>query len=258
MAALIANLAVLSLAADLAPRLREAVAALERGDFTAAETKLRAEVKLRPNDAEALSLLGAALDNQKKFSEADPLHRRAIAASPRSARAFGNYGYHLLLTGNERGARGAFQEALAIDRGDRYANLQLARMALAARDSKGALIYLDQLPEAQQNQPDASALRLAAFEIGGAHEEADAVFQRLSAASKNNVDLSGSLGWTLAQVGLYDRADAFLTQALALEPASFRFLYDLGVVALYGRHYDRARDLLETAVRQQQANVDAL
>src|SRR5262249_324965 len=134
----------------------------------------------------------------------------------------------------------------------------LARIALAAKDSKGALIYLDQLPETQRDQPDADVLRLAALETGGSRGESDAVFERLSAASRSNVELSGSLGWTLAQLGLYDPADSFLTQALALEPANFRFLYDLGVVALYGRRYDRARDLLETAVRQQPQNVDAL
>jgi len=246
------------MAADLTPGVREASAALQRGDFPAAENKLRAELKLRPNDVAALSLLGVVLDNQQKFSESEPLHRRAIAASPPSALALGNFGNHLLLKGDERGAREAFQKALAIDRTDRYANLQLAQFALASKDSKGALIYLDQLAAAQRGDPDAEVLRLAALEISGAREEADAVFQRLIDKSRSNAALSGSLGWTLAQAALYDRAEAFLTQALALEPANFRFLYDLGVVALYGRHYERARELLETAVRQQPENVDAL
>ncbi len=257
--ALIANLVVaLCLAADLTPGLREAAAALQRGEFAAAEMKLRGEVKLRPNDAEALSLLGVALDNQSKFSEAEPLHRRAMALAPQSARAFGNYGNHLLLKGDQRGAREAFQKALAVDRTDRYANLQLAQFALASKDTKGALLYLDQLPAAQRDDPDAAVLRLAALDKAGSHEEADAVFQRLSAGSRADAQLSGSLGWTLAQAGLYERSEAFLTQALALEPANFQFLYDLGVVALYGQHFERARDLLETAVRQQPENVDAL
>ena len=246
------------MAADLTPGVREASAALQRGDFPAAENKLRAELKLRPNDVAALSLLGVALDNQQKFSEAEPLHRRAIGANPPSALAFGNFGNHLLLKGDERGAREAFQKALAIDRTDRYANLQLAQFALASKDSKGVLIYLDQLAPAQRGDPDAEVLRLAALEISGAREEADAVFQRLSDKSRSDAALSGSLGWTLAQAALYDRAEAFLTQALALEPANFRFLYDIGVVALYGRRYERARELLETAVRQQPENVDAL
>jgi tetratricopeptide (TPR) repeat protein len=258
LAALIAGIAASCLANDITPGLREAAEALRHGDFATAETRLRAELKLRPNDAEALSLLGVALDNQQKFSEADPLHRRAIAGTPPSARAFGNYGNHLLLTGDQRGARDAFQKALGIDRTDRYANLQLAQLVLAAKDTKGALLYLDQLSAAARDEPEAAVLRLAALEIGGARAEANAVFQRLSTATQNNAPLSGSLGWTLAQAGLYERAEEFLTQALALEPANFRFLYDRGVVALYGRHYERARDLLEAAVRQQPENVDAL
>ncbi|HEY1342152.1 MAG TPA: tetratricopeptide repeat protein [Bryobacteraceae bacterium] len=258
LAALVSVCSALCFAADLAPGVRDAAAALQRGDFVAAEKKLRAELKLRPNDIDAASLLGAALDNQKKFSEAEPLHRRAIAAAPPSARAFGNYGNHLRLTGDERGARQAFQKALAIDRSDRYANLQLAQIALDAKDARGTLVYLDQLPAAQRDDPDAAVLRLAALEIGGERQEAEKVFQSLFAASRTNAEMSGAIGWSLAQAGLYDRAEAFLTQALALEPANFRLLYNLGVVALYGRRYERARELLETAVRQQPENVDAL
>lgn len=246
------------MAADLTPAVREAAGALQRGDFPAAEAKLRAELKLHPTDVAALSFLGVALDNQKKSSEAEPLHRRAIAAQPPSALAWGNFGNHLLLSGDERGARDAFQKALSIDRTDRYANLQLAQFALAAKDSKGVLLYLDQLHPAQGGDPDVDVLRLAALDIGGEREQAETLFQRLSAAAKSNAEMSGSLGWTLAQAGLNDRAEAFLTQALALEPANFRFLYNLGVVALYARRYERARDLLETAVRQQPENVDAL
>ncbi len=258
LATLIATFAALCAAADLTPGVREAAAALQRGEFSVAETKLRAELKLHPNDAEAMSLLGVALDNQKKFPEAKSLHQRAIAEAPQSARAFDNYGNHLLFTGDQRGAREAFQKALAIDRTDRYANLQLAQIALAAKDTRGALVYLDQLPAAQRDDSDAAVLRLAALETGGAREEAEAVFQRLLAGSQKDAALSGSLGWTLAQAGLYERAEAFLTQALALEPSNFRVLYDLGVVALYAQRYERARDLLQTAVRQQPENVDAL
>ena len=138
----IAFLAGMCVAADLAPGVREAAAALQHGDFAAAETKLRGELKLRPNDADAISLLGVVLDNEQKFEAAALQHRRAIAATPPSARAFGNWGNHLLMTGDQRAAREAFQKAIAIDRTDRYANLQLAQMALAAKDTRGALVYL--------------------------------------------------------------------------------------------------------------------
>ena len=43
---------------------------------------LRAELERRPGDPWVLSLLGVALDNQKKIAEAEEFHRSAVAASP--------------------------------------------------------------------------------------------------------------------------------------------------------------------------------
>ena len=81
------------------PVWREAVAAMQRGDFHAAELKLRAEVAAHPTDAAALSLLGVALDSQNQLREAAEFHRRAVAAAPRTAGVLSNYGLHLSATG---------------------------------------------------------------------------------------------------------------------------------------------------------------
>ena len=243
------------------PALQDAAAALQRGDFAAAELKLRAELKRYPNDAETLSLLGFALDSQKKFPEADSLHRRAVAAAPPSTRVLGRYGNHLLSTGDEKGARHAFQGALAIDPADRYANLQLAQLALKRKDAahaKEALLYLDHLPANQRDAPDVAVQRLAALLLSGDREAAGALFIRLSSATQQDAKLSASLGWALTEAGQFEHAETFLTHALAGDPSNFQVLYDLGVVACYARHYERARDVLETAVRQQPNNVDVL
>jgi tetratricopeptide (TPR) repeat protein len=246
---------VLASVCPLAAQFADAVAALQRGDFGAAETRLRAELKLRPKDAETLSLLGVALDNQKKFSEADAFHRQAIAAGPWSTRAFGNYGNHKLLTGDQKGAREAFLKAIAIDPGDRYANLRMAQLAVKRKDGKEALQYLERLPA---ESPDVAILRLAALDLSGDRAAADAVFARLSAETAKDAALSGSVGMALSEAGQYERAETFLTQALAADPSNFNVLYNVGVVALYAKHYERARDVLETAVRQQPNHVDAL
>ncbi len=58
----------IGLSADESPAIREALAALQRGDFAAAEQVLRPEVKARPGDSGALTLLGVALDSQKKYT----------------------------------------------------------------------------------------------------------------------------------------------------------------------------------------------
>ena len=247
------------------PLLQAATAALQRGDFAGAELPLRAELKLHPNDAETLSLLGFALDQQKKFPEAEMVHRRAIAAAFRSTRilanVFGRYGSHLLTTGDATGARTAFGKAIAAEPADRYANVQLAQLALRQKDAAHgleALEYLDHLPVGQREAPDVAILNLTALQLTGDRKTADTLVARLAAATQKDAKVSASIGWALTEAGQFDDAETFLAQAMATDPSNFQVLYDLGVVAIYARHYERARDVLETAVRQQPGNVDAL
>jgi tetratricopeptide (TPR) repeat protein len=232
-------------------------AALQREDYTLAETKLRAELKLHPANAEALSLLGTALDGQKKFAEAAAAHQRAIAASPRSATILARYAQHQYTAGDAKAASETFQRALALDPSNRLANLQFAQSALARKDARAALSYLDHIPADQQDDPEVAAQRLIALDMAGSPQAA-ALFNRLSKATENNALAGSSIGWALAQAGQYEQAETFLTQAVAADPSDFHVLYDLGVVALYAGHNERARDVLQTAVRRQPQNVDAL
>ena len=239
--------------------LKQAEASLLREDFPAAEATLRAELKLHPADAETLSLLGMALDGQKKLTEADTLHKRAIAAAPRSATILARYAQHMLTAGDGKGAFDTFQKALALDPKDRFANLQLAQWAVQQKNPKAALGYLDHIPASEQAAPDVAVERLIALDsIPVNQQEATALFTRLSKETENDATVGSSIGWMLAQAGQYDQAETFLTHAHAADPADFHVLYDLGVVALYAGHNERAREVLETAVREQPNNVDVL
>jgi tetratricopeptide (TPR) repeat protein len=241
--------------------LREAAAALQRGDYTLAESKVRAELKIHPADAEALSLLGMVLDARKEFREADAEYRKAMAAAPRSAPVLGRYANHLLAAGDENGAHDAFAQVLAIEPADPYANLALARMALKNKDAphaREALGYLDRLPTGLRDAPEAAVPRLIALDRAGDIQAADALFTQLAKATQNDSKLSSTIGWTLARAEQYAQAETFLTHTLADNASDFQVLYDLGVVALYAHDYARAREVLETAVRRQPANADAL
>ncbi len=239
--------------------LTQANAALQREDFPAAEKLLRNELKLHPTDAETLSLLGMALDGQKKFPEADALHHRAMTAAARSATIRARYAQHLLSAGDAKAAREAIQQALTLEPANRLANLQLAQAALRQKDPRGALAYLDRISAKEQNAPEVAAQRLVALDlIPDSRKEAAALNSRLSLATQNDPGLGASIGWTLAQAGQYEQAETFLTHAHAADPSDFHVLYDLGVVALYAGHNERAREVLETAVREQPRNVDVL
>jgi tetratricopeptide (TPR) repeat protein len=210
----------ISRAADL----HDAIAAMHRGDFAAAERQLRAEVAAHPDEAPALSLLAVALDNENRLQEAATFHRRALAAAPNSADVLGNYGNHLLLAGDDEGARQAYLKVVAIDSTNNGANLQLARLALKRKDAAEARRYLSRLPESALADPR----------------------------------LSFSLAVGFASAGAFADAETWFFRVLAATPADFNVLYNLGAVANAAEHFERAREVLETALRQQPENVDVL
>ncbi len=259
-------LALLCVSADRAappinqpgPDFQAAVAALQRGDSVAAEKKIRAELVAHPDEAEALSLLGVALDNQKKFAEANAAHLKAIAKDPRSVGFLHNYGNHFLMAGDLRGAHDTFMKLVELNPADDYANLQLAQLAVQANDAQGALQYLGRLPAKQMESPTVAIYMLMALDLSGNHPDADKLFAGLASSTEGDANLSAFLGRKLAEARQFAQAETFLTHALAPDPANFAMLYELGLVASNAGHNDRARDLLENALRQQPQNVDVL
>jgi tetratricopeptide (TPR) repeat protein len=245
-------------AADDAAAIRDAVAAMQRGDFVSAEQKLRGELGAHSADARILSLLGVALDNQKRLGEADGFHRRALAIAPKSIDVLGNFGNHLAASGDEESAGQAWMKIVAIDPANVNANLQLARQALKRKSGAEALRHLTRLPADQQEASPAAVLRLGALFLAGNRVEAEGLAARLSTASEADLKLSFSVGVALANAGQYDAAESFFTRVLAAAPADFNVLYNLGVVASLAGHHQRARDLLEAAIRQQPKNPEVL
>src|ERR1019366_2244534 len=245
-------------AADDGPAIREALAALQRGDFAAAERTLRPEVKARPNDGASLTLLGVALDNQKKFTEADDMHRRAAASAPNSPDVWNNYANHQLGTGDEEGARKLYLRVVALDPAHYNANVQLTRLALKGKQGAEALGYLKHLPPGQQDTPNLAPMRVEALYLAGETGEADHLAARWLAAAKGDLGLGFSMGLALADAGNFEKAETFFTQAFTLAPSDFNVLFNLGVVAWHTGNYQRAREVLEAAERQQPQNVDVL
>ncbi len=203
------------------PALRDGIAAMQRGDFPSAERELRKQVATHPEDALALSLLGATLDNLKRVPEAAVFHDRAVAKAPRSADVLNNYAAHLWIAGKEAEARKIYVRVIAIDPSHYAANLQLARAALNERKGPDALRYLGNLPS---NDPQLLQLRLDALSL----------------------------------TGDYGKALDLCEAALKNDPANFALLYNLGVIATYAGHPGRAREALEAALRREPRNVDVL
>jgi tetratricopeptide (TPR) repeat protein len=258
LALLLAALLVSPFARAQTPGMRDAMSALARGDFPAAEQKLRAEISAHPDNALALSLLGAALDNLKRTSEADALHRRAIAKAPRSTDVLNNFAVHLWLSGNEAEAAKVYRQIIAIDPTHFNANLQLARLALKQKNGSEALRCLDRLPAAQQENPQVQLPRLEALHLTADRVRAAALTARLFELSRTDPNLASAAGIVLSSAAEFGKAESFFEIALQSDPSNFGALYNLGIAATRAGHYDRAREALEAALRREPRNIDVL
>lgn len=247
---------LLSTIAFAADEFSEAVAAFERGDTASAEITLHSILQNHPNDAAALGLLGAVLDAQKKYAEAESAYRRAMQLAPDSATLLNNFANHQLGSGDVAGARATYLKAIAIDPGRVNANLQLARIAVKQKNGAEALRYLDHLQPADRSPPQVEILEMQALFLAGRNAEANAMVSRFS--SEKDPRLSFTAGLALADAAKYAEAEIFFARALEAAPANFDILYNLGLAAFHAGHLERAREVLQTALEQRPQDVDTL
>jgi tetratricopeptide (TPR) repeat protein len=204
---------------------------MQRGDFQAAEKTLRAEVEAHPDDAWAFSLLGVALDNQKRLSEAEEFHRRAVERSPRSAEILNNYGTHQWTAGQFDKAEVSFAAALAAAPGYFNALFNLGVMATHTGHYERAHQVLD---AALRQQPEnVDVLYRLAF-VEEATRQWEAAVTRLVQAEKldpRRADVQKLLAVTATELGALDDASASWDRYLHLEPGDETARRERGYVA---------------------------
>ncbi len=198
--------------------VQSASAAMQGGDFQAAEKMLRAEVEAHSGDAWALSLLGVALDNQKRFPEAEEFHRRAVALSPRSAEILNNYGTHQWLAGQFDKAEVSFASALSAAPAYFNALFNLGVMATYTGHYERAQEVLEAALRQQPQNVDV-LYRLASVEEATSRWES--AVARLAQAGKfdpGRADVQKLLAVAATELGALEDASAAWDRYLKLEP----------------------------------------
>lgn len=247
------------LAATLfADSFQNAIAAFERGDFLSAESTLHSLLQTHPDDSAALGLLGAVLDNERKYGEAEDAYRHAIRLAPRSATLLNNYANHQMATGDLVGARVNYLKVVALDPSRANANLQLAAIAVEDKNGNEAIHYINRLPSAERAAPQIQILEIRALFLAGRDAEAKAAMVHFSSGSNNDPRLSFSLGLALASVAKYQEAEAAFSHTLESAPANFDTFYNLGLAAFHAQHLQRAQEILQTALAQRPQDIDTL
>jgi tetratricopeptide (TPR) repeat protein len=236
----------------------KAVAALQSGDLAQAEQLLQVDLKAHPNDAIALQVMGAVLDQEKKYTEADSVYNRALKLSTPSTGLLNNYGNHLLAMGRKKEAQAAFVKVLSLNPKHANAVVQVATLLLDQHAPAEASRYLERLPPDVLNRPDLVLLRIRTAYALHKNEEADRLLASATAAANDHPVEIRALAEALSAAGKYDAAESLFTRAVDLQPQNFDLLYDLGLAASHASHNEHAREVLQRALDQQPENVGVL
>ncbi|HXX21574.1 MAG TPA: tetratricopeptide repeat protein [Terriglobia bacterium] len=238
--------------------LQQAAADFQQGKVSESEQALRAALKQAPHDPAALGLLGVVLDAQNRFEEAEGAYKQALALTPRSPALLNNLGNHYMAMGKTEQARAAFLKVVAADPHHANANLQLAELALAAKQGPGALKYLDQLSREDQASPEVAIQRARALQLTGQAKAASNLLAEVEKNSGKDPNRTFSIGMVLVEWQRYADAEQAFARVLDTDPTNFDILYNLGLAAERAGHLERAVQVYQVALRQRPNDADCL
>ncbi len=194
--------------------LARAVAAHNCGDLAAAERLYRAALEVAPNDADALALLGKALDSNGKHAEAADNIRQAIAVDPSAAL------FHFYLAGVEENL-GDIPRAIASLRRatelqPRYGEawVDICRLSLAIGDLDSAAYAGRTAVELQPANAKAWFYQGLCLSRAERHEEALAAYRKAGELQPDALEIFDNIGLTLQALRRYPEAVAAFNELL--------------------------------------------
>ncbi|MFN7997899.1 MAG: tetratricopeptide repeat protein [Bryobacteraceae bacterium] len=236
----------------------DAARMFEQGDSAGAQQKLLAVLNGNPRDLRALILTGVVLDSQKRYSDAEPYYRRALAIAPDSGPVLNNVANHYLSAGDRRQAIVFYRKAVAADPRHPNANVQLARFAIEEKHGAEALGYLNRLGGEVAVEPAILEMRARALALTGQCSQAGDLAAKLQQLPDAGGRIFFSAGAIHAECKQYDRAEAAFSRALDADPGNFDILYNLGLAALHAGHTERAARVFEIASGKHPEDPDCL
>jgi len=238
--------------------LHQVAAEFEQGNIPEAERMVRAALEKAPRDPAALSLLGVILDAQQRYGEAESAYQQALAVVPGSPGILNNLGNHYLAQGKTAPARAAFLKVVTAEPRHPNANLQLARLSVAAQQGAAALKYLERLPPENLATPPVAILRAQAMKLAGQDEAAENLLGDVESKAGNDPSVAFSIGMTFADWKRYAEAENAFTRALDADSTNFDILYNLGLAAQHAGHTARALEVYQVALQQRPNDPDCL
>ena len=233
--------------------LREALAIGRRdhqpSDPHQAQQVDRQALRADPDNADALSRLGAACLMLGQFSEAATNFQKALRLRPHHAEGYKNLGIALARQGNLAEAVASFQEALRLkpDLADVQLNLGNALREQGRLDE--AVARYQQALRLEPDSPEAHHNLGIALERQGRPDEAVTCYQQALRLKPDDAEAQNNLGIVLAKQGRLNEAAARFQQALRLKPDYPDAHNNLGIVLEKQDKLDEAMARYQQALR---------
>jgi tetratricopeptide (TPR) repeat protein len=229
---------------SLARKLREAYAAHQAGHADKAERLYSEVLRHRPNEFDALHLLGLLNYQRGRLPEALRLIGAALECNGRSVDAWSNLGMVFHAKGELEKALSSYEEALALepDHPDVHNNRGNTLNSLGRRDA--ALMSFDQALAARPDYVAALYNRGTTLIDLGRHEEALASFDAALKFVPNHPESLCHRGNALLRLGRLAEAAASYALAANAAPNNPLILHNH---ALALRHTGRPREALQRA-----------
>jgi Tfp pilus assembly protein PilF len=184
-----------------------------RGQYRESIEQWKQALALDPDDAAAVSNLGAALNAAGRVEEAQAQFSRALELDPENARAHTNFAIALARSGKHREATEHFERALKLRPGDAQARSAYGGMLVETGKLDEALVHLRAALEINPDSTDALNNLGSALAKAGRHAESAALFRKALEIEPNSAELLYNLGRTLAATGDFDGGIRLLKQA---------------------------------------------
>ena len=231
--------------------------ALERyGDMKGALDAFEGAERLDPRDLDTVLAHAQALNQAKRFADAEGKFRAALGIDANSVTA--RLGLARSLDAQHKPeAADAYRSYFELRPGDSPDRLQLARMAFREKQYDEALAELDRADGGKD--PSADSLRLRAdIQVAQAHwEEAIATLRSGIAAAPGDVQLQAGLGRIYLQKRDFPAAEKELKAALQIKPGYLPALKDLSSTYTLAGNCAATLGVLDEIARQEVPNAGA-
>jgi Flp pilus assembly protein TadD len=197
---------------------KQAAFHLGAGRLSEAESGCRRILAERPDDSDALRMLGIIAFRSGKPDAARRLIEKAVAEDPTDADAQNSFGQVLMQNGDHAGAMAAFGTALDLEPRKLGAVLNLSALERLAGDWDGALALLMPAMENARPNPDIlNEIGIAHLHAGRAQKAAEWLTQAVRVQPRSAI-YHNHLGLALEGIGHADAAIGEYDTALDLDP----------------------------------------